>query len=72
MIFFKSEGQGQSYFYFFVLIFLALELKMDDTGSHIKGAPALKKKTNKKKLYIFGLKKTNNKKKIRRQFLIPL
>jgi len=36
---------------------------MDDTGSHIKGAPALKKNPNKKILYIFGLKKTNNKKK---------
>ena len=41
--------------------------KMDDTGSHIVVAPDKKKKKTKNKLHIFGLKNTNNPKKIRRQ-----
>ena len=46
--------------------------KMDDTGSHIVGAPDKKKTKTKNKLHIFGLKNTNNKKKIRRQIPTPL
>ena len=45
---------------------------MDDTGSHIKGAPALKKKSEQKKSIYFWSEKTNNNKKIRRHSLIPL
>ena len=40
---------------------------MDDTGSHIIVSPDLKKK-----LHIFGLKNTNNQKKIRRHIPTPL